>query len=252
MRILPGVLKELVKHVPTVLFQAVEWNELAHELPKISRRIIQKEGYNELLAEQKELLSSLGILVSEEALTGSLTVDKAVGEKWLTLFFIQFFSPHGVFLDLRSSHFKTNNGNLIWHPSALWTRFDDKFQKGIFKVYDGFYLEKRDVYFEGLTEIGLIQPEWSLDDKNKLAELFRSQFGSSVNEDMSFDLDRFQTSIIKLSDFMLNKKVKIPKDFLYLGIYLVTLYSSLEETKAKLPVKEIYLKVRDLKVSSLP
>lgn len=252
MRILPGVLKELVKHVPTVLFQTVEWNELAHELPKISRRIIQKEGYNELLAEQKDLLVSFGIFVSEEALTGSLTMNKGIGEKWLTLYFIQLFSSRGVFLDLRSSHFITKNEDLIWHPSGLWTKFDDKFQKGIIKVYDGFYLEKKDVYFEGLTDIGLIQPTWSEDDKNKLAELFRSQFGSALNEDMSFDLDRFQTSIIKLSDFMLNKKVKIPKDFLYLGIYLVTLYSSLEETKVKLPVKEIYLRVRGLKASSLP
>ena len=61
MRILPGVLKELLKHVPTVLFEAVEWSVLASELPKLSRRIIQKEGYNELFELQSAFLSHFTI-----------------------------------------------------------------------------------------------------------------------------------------------------------------------------------------------
>ncbi|WP_408097208.1 hypothetical protein ACJVC5_19415 [Peredibacter sp. HCB2-198] len=238
-------MKELAKHVPTVLFQTVEWNELAHELPKISRRIIQKEGYTELLAKQKELLAPLGIYLKEEPISGTLTMNKASGEKLLTLYFAQLFSKDGFFLDIRSNHFKSDEDKLIWHPSPLWTKFDERFRQGVLKVYDGFYTDKNDVYFEGLEMIGLIQPDWSDEDKNKLAELFRSQFGSALTEEMYFDLDHFKTSIIKLSDFMLKKKVKIPKDFLYLGIYLVTLYSSLEETHAKLPVRDIYLKVRE-------
>lgn len=251
MRILPGVLKELMKHVPTVLFQTVEWNEFAHELPKISRRMIQKEGYSELIAKQKELLAPFGIVVSGEPVTGTLTMNKEAGEKWLTLYFAQIFSPDGFFLDIRSHHFKNEQDKLIWHPSALWTKFEENFRLGVLKVYDGFYTDNNEVYYQGLEMIGLIQPDWSAEDKDKLAGLFRSQFGSALTEEMNFDLDNFKTSIIKLSDFMLKKKVKIPKDFLYLGIYLVTLYSSLEETHSKLPVRDIYLKVRDLKASSL-
>lgn len=250
MRILPGVLKELAKHVPTVLFQTVEWNELAHELPKISRRIIQKEGYAEILSYQKDLLAPFQISVTEAPLTTGPKLDKVVGEKWLTLYFAQLYSPHGLFLDLRSHHFSTTDETLLWHPSPFWTKFDESFRLGVLKVYEGFYLGKNDLYYEGLEQIGLIQPEWNEEDKHKLAELFRSQFGSALTEEMNFDLDHFKSSIIKLSDFMLKKKVKIPKDFLYLGIYLVTLYSVLEETHAKLPVKQIYLNVKNLKASS--
>ena len=249
MRILPGVLKELAKHVPTVLFQTVEWNEFAHELPKISRRIIQKEGYSELVNRQKELLAPFQIEVSDELLTGSLKMNKEAGEKWLTLYFAQLYSPYGLFLDLRCNHFNSAENLLIWHPSPFWTKFDESFRLGVLKVYEGFYLEKHDLYYEGLEQIGLIQADWNETDRNKLADLFRSQFGSALTEEMEFDLDHFKSSIIKLSDFMLKKKVKIPKDFLYLGIYLVTLYSSLEDTHAKLPVKQIYLKVRNLKAS---
>lgn len=250
MRILPGVLKELAKHVPTVLFQTVEWNELAHELPKISRRIIQKEGYAEILSYQKDLLAPFQITVTEDPVTTAPKMDKAAGEKWLTLYFAQLYSPQGLFLDLRCNHFSTTEQSLIWHPSPFWAKFDETFRLGVLKVYEGFYLDQNDLYYEGLQQIGLIQPEWSEDDKQKLADLFRSQFGSAQTEEMNFDLDHFKSSIIKLSDFMLKKKVKIPKDFLYLGIYLVTLYSSLEDTHAKLPVKEIYLNVRNLKASS--
>lgn len=245
MRILPGVLKELSKHVPTVLFQTVEWSELAHELPKISRRMIQKEGYEDLFTANKELLHPYNIMLMDSAQTQTkLKSDKWVGEKVLTLYFTQLFSSSGIFLDLRSSHFENQNPELKWHPSGLWTKFNDNFRLGLLDVYEGFYLENDDLYYEGLEKIGLLKPDFSPEDKKLLGDLFREQFGKALDEDMQFDLEHFKTTIIKMSDFMLKRKVHISKDFLYLGIYLVTLYSTLEETNAKLPVKQIYLEVR--------
>jgi hypothetical protein len=245
MRILPGVLKELSKHVPTVLFQTVEWSELASEIPKISRRIISKEGYDDLYLKQKDLLDPYDIVLTNETLTGKpIKADKWTGEKWLTLYFAQLFSTDGIFIDLRSQHFSDERPDLKWHPASFWTKLDESFRQGLLKVYEGFYLENDELYYEGLEEIGLLKPSFSLEDKKKLGDLFKEQFGGASNEEMSFNLEHFKTSIIKMSDFMLKKKVKISKDFLYLGIYLVTLYSSLEETKEKLPVKKIYLDVR--------
>lgn len=245
MKILPGVLKELSKHVPTVLFQTVEWSELASELPKISRRIIQKEGFEDLYHVQKELLDPYNVVLTNEPLNHStLTHSKWIGEKILTLYFVQLFSPHGLFLDLRSNHFSNTDHTLKWHPSAFWTKFDDNFREGLLKVYDGFYLENDDLYYEGLHEIGLLKEDFSPEDKQELGNLFRNHFGGALNEEMSFDLEKFRNSIISMSNFMLNKKVKISKDFLYLGIYLVTMYAVLEEVQDKYPVKQIYLDVR--------
>lgn len=244
MRILPGVLKELSKHVPTVLFQTVEWSELASELPKLSRRIVQKEGFEELFETYKELLHPYDIHLTNEPLNHAhLPQEKWVGEKILTLYFVQVFS-HGLFLDLRSSHFSTDQKNLLWHPSSLWTKFDEDFREGLLKVYEGFYLENDELYFEGLEGIGLLKPEFSLEDKKELGELFRSHFGGNLNEEMKFNLEKFKNSMISMSHFMLNKKVHISKDFLYLGIYLVTMYSVLEEIGESFPVKQIYLDVR--------
>lgn len=243
MRILPGVLKELSKHVPTVLFKTVEWSELASELPKISRRIIQKEGYDDLYQSHKLLLDPYNVILTNEPLIrASIQKDKWAAELWLTIYFAQIFSPDGLFIDLRSLHFHDERPLLKWHPTGFWTKFNEDFRTGLLKVYEGFYLDNDALYFEGLEEIGLLRKEFSPEDKEELALLFRKHFGAGINQE--FKLDHFKDSIIRMSEFMLNKKVKISKDFLYLGIYLVTLYSSLEETGAELPVKQIYLDVR--------
>ncbi len=244
MRILPGVLKELSKHVPAVLFQTVEWSELASELPKISRRIIQKDGYDDLFQSHKALLDPYNIILTNETLTAPLLQDQWTGEKILTLYFTQIFSADGLFLDLRSTHFSDERPTLRWHPKGLWTKFNEEFRQGLLKVYEGFYLENDELYYAGLELIGLLKKEFSEEDRKELADLFRTHFGSGVSHDMKFDLENFKNSIIKMSEFMLNKKVRISKDFLYLGIYLVTLYANLEETKVELPVKQIYLDVR--------
>ncbi len=239
MRILPGILKELSKHVPTVLFQTVEWSELASELPKITRRMLHKDGYTELFMQQKEYLTPLEInFVHSPFVENSMD-----GHKLLDLFFAQLFSPHGLFLDIRSHHFNNEGGEFSWHPSNFWTRFDETFRLALLDVYEGFYLEMEDKYLSGLERIGLIKMDWPEKDKQELAQLFRSQFG---NNEMLFDLEELQQGMIKMSHFMLSKKVHISKDFLYLGIYLVTLYSSLEKTKELYNVKDIYLEAKNL------
>lgn len=246
MRILPGVLKELAKHVPTVLFQAVEWNELAQELPKISRRMIQKEGYAELFDYQAQRLKSENIECTTAPLHHkNAEGDKLFGEKLLTIYFSQIFSNAGLFLDLRAHHFEQKDNTLHWHPTAFWTQLTEDFRLGLIKVYDGFYLGNESLYFEGLKDIGLIGKDWSKEDQLALGTLFKEQFGDAQTSEVKFTLDHLNQSIVKMSDFMLKKKMKIPKDFLYLGIYLVGLYSSLEETGVSYPIKDIYLNVKN-------
>lgn len=246
MRILPGALKELSKHVPTILFKVVDWGELASELPKISRRILQKEGYSEFFKNQKTWLSPLKVELTELSQTHSeLVVTKEVAEKFLTLYFAQLYSPHGIFLDLRSQNFTAINDELLWNPTGLWTKFDEGFRAGLMKIYDGFYLQNERLYEEGLLESGLLKKDWPEEDKKKIGNIFKEQFGSSLTSEMTFELEHFKSSMFRTSDFLLSKKVTITKDFLYLGIYLVTLYSTLEQCQDKLAVKEMYLKVRE-------
>lgn len=244
MRILPGVLKELLKHVPTVLFEAVEWNVLAHELPKLSRRIMKKEGYAELFDLQGAFLQPFGVnFVQEVNKHYDLKNQKTAAEKILTLYFAQLRSPHGLFLDIGPSHLEMNGEELNYKPNGLWTKFSPEFADGIADIYDGFYTEDEALFHQGLLKSGLTSNEWPESEKQKLAELFKSHFGASLTDEMSFDLETFKESFLKVADFMLQKKVKISTDFLYLGIALVTMYSSLEKTQSSVNVKKIYLDV---------
>lgn len=246
LRILPAVLKELSKHVPAVLFQTVEWSELSSEIPKISQRMLKKEGYESLLNKHQQELKNFHIELTQESLPKTkIKKNSWAGEQILTLYFSQIFSPHGLFLDLRSHHFSADLVHFKWNPSSLWTIFDETFREGLLEVYEGFYLRNDNLYYSGLEKIGLLKKDFDLDDKKILGDLFKAQFGNALNHKMAFDLEHFKSSIIKMSDFMLSRKIKISKDFLYLGIYLVTMYSSLEEIEEELPVKEIYLKVKE-------
>jgi hypothetical protein len=247
MRILPAVLKELVTHVPTVLFEVTDWHELASELPKLSRKIIKKEGYGSLLHLQKSYLKPAHIQLVEK-LDSHLPdrLSKSQGEQFLALYFSQLFSPHGIFLDLRKNHFALGNDTeLQWHPPALWVRFGETFREGLLDIYNGFYFQDDALYYKGLVKAGLMSTEWSMEDRQKLGELFKGQFGSSLTSEMRFTLEGFKSSMMTIADFWLEKKVKISKDFLYLGIYLVTLYSALEDVEEPLAVRDIYLQVQD-------
>jgi hypothetical protein len=245
MRLLPGILKELTRHVPTVLFNSVDWNELALELPQISGRMLQKEGYQILYNYQKFILSSYPITLSLEKIKNPQILKKKIaGDLVLTLYFEQLFSDEGLFLDLRSHHFGQEDEKLLWHPSLFWTKFDEHFRLGLLKVYDGFYLENDEAYYQGLEDLGLTKKSFTLNEKNELGDLFRSHFGGAINQEMPFKISHLQESIIKMSNFLLKKKVKISKDFLYLGICLVTLYSTLDELGQEHMVKKIYFDVR--------
>jgi hypothetical protein len=247
MRILPGVLKELVKHVPTVLFEAVEWSVLASELPKLSRRLLQKEGYAPLFQHHQEFLRPYDIMLTEESLNAhEKHLPQGEAEKILYLYFAQIFSPEGLFLDLRPTHLHFENANrLKWNPPSLWTKFDETFREGLINIYDGFYREDDGTFYKGLQKIDLCSPDWPEEDQKKLGDLFKSHFGSSRSEAMKFEVEAFKKSLMNITDFLLKKKVKISPDFLYLGIYLVTLYSALEKSSEALDVKSIYMDVRN-------
>lgn len=243
MRILPGVLKELMKHVPTVLFQTVEWSQVMSEVPVISRRMLQKEGYAELADLQKEFLKDLPLCIRHENMGGS-KLKTGDGKIILALYFRQLFSPHGVFLDLRSQHFN-HDDELLWNPGTLWTKFSPSFREGLIDVYDGFYFEKDELYQQGLQKIGLLDPMWPVEDQRKIMEIFRTHFGAAQTGNIKFSLDNLRAGIVSMAQFLLEKKTRITTDFMYLGIYLVTMYGTLEETGEELPVKEIYLSSRN-------
>lgn len=228
---LPGALKDLLRHVPTLLMEVVDWKSMGEVLPKLTQRILTGNGTDQV---RKRLES---ILPAEISLVDHLEKEELndqqkskLGELILELYFVQVFSGQPMFLDLRQSHFSIKNSNYLWAPGNLWGEFSSTFVIGIKELYSGYFNNDEKKFAEGLLQTGLVQENWPVKDKKEMAELLRSTFdGGQTNSPLYFSLASFQKSFQKVFDFIVEKKGNLSSDFVLLGIMLVTMYMSLEE-----------------------
>ncbi len=234
---LPRALKELITHVPTLLFEVVSWKELSQDISSLSHRLLMGSGAAEL---REKLNKSLPKTLKFASQSSSLINSPALGEMILELYFRQLQNPEGMFLDLRLKHFSGDTPAYQWNPNTMWASFSAHFREALRKLYDGFYLSDDDIFHQGLLETGLISQDWSQEDQLEMKRLFKAHFGSAIDQPMEFRLSTFQDSFQNVFSFLMKKKVKLSTDFLILGVMLVTLYLSLEELGGSYPVAEIY------------
>ena len=240
---LPGVLKEVLKHVPKLAFDAADWGSLMRDLPRVSARLFTEEGVEDLKQVQGRKLARYISFSREEAERKTSSLTKR-SEGILRYYFAQLFCEEGVFLDLREHHFTHSPGGLIFKPNGLWHPFSASFRSGLEKLYDGFY-SKNDVLFEeGLMLTGLLNPQWPQEIKNELKALFKSHFGDSLEMPVRLTLDSLQESMMNLFKFLIREKVRLSSEFMLFGVMLVSLYLALESDPDPLPVKKIFEEVR--------
>ena len=240
---LPGVLKEVLKHVPKLAFDAADWGSLMRDLPRVSGRLFSEKGVAGLKETQSRKLAPYISFSKEDAERKSGDpIHRSEGI--LRYYFAQLQCKEGVFLDLREHHFSDTPGGLVFKPNGLWHRFSDSFQSGLEKLYDGFYSKNAPLFEEGLILTGLLNPRWPLETKEELKTLFKSHFGSSLEVPVRLTLDSLQESMMNLLKFLIREKVRLSSEFMLFGVMLVTLYLALESDPDPLPVKKIFEEVR--------
>lgn len=238
---LPLAFKDLLQHVPTLLFEVVSWTSLSRDATVLSKRLLTGTGAD--LARQKltpELPEGVVFTTHTADLPHTAQARHLVGEKILELYFRQIARPGPMFLDLRLAGFSVHENLIQWNPTSLWAEFSEDFVAGLSDLYAGFYGLDDELFQRGLLKSGLTQSHWSDEDKAHMAELFRAHFGTALDTPMAFNLEAFQKSFQTVFAFLLEKKVKLTTDFLLLGVMLVTLYLSLEEIGGEFAVAEIY------------
>jgi len=251
MRFLPEILKEMLKNVPSLLFDVVDWKELTQVLPIMSKRILARDQISPLLEQLATSFKPYKLSFTEE-LIGSKTSEandqekKEIAHHLLNTYFQQLFNKEGQLLDFRSDFFTVKENSLFWKPNGIWAVWKDSFRIGLVQVYKGFYLEDETMFRNGLQTIGLIHKDWDIKDQDEMAHLFKNQFGAAITSEMYFKINIFKESFISIFHFLLAKKVRMSADFMYLGMMLVTLYLHLEELDQALPVKEIFLETLSL------
>jgi predicted unusual protein kinase regulating ubiquinone biosynthesis (AarF/ABC1/UbiB family) len=236
---IPLSLRELLRHVPTLLFEVVAWSDLFKEGKLLSKRLLNGEGAEEAREALKPLLPrGLKLTTTTSTVVTTANTRHMLGEKILELYFIQALGAEKVFLDMRSTGFGLSGDDFVWNPTGLWAQFTAEFRAGLKKLYHGFYLKDDESFQQGLLATGLVHADWPAADKEKMARLFRAHFASA--DCMEFRLDTFQKSFQSVFAFLLEKKVRLSTDFLLLGIMLVTLYMALEECGGEYEVARIY------------
>ncbi len=240
---LPGVVKELAKHVPDLALEVTDWRGVSRDIPVISHRWLTGAGIQELRRAHEHKIGAFVEFSSGPGPTSADLPTKEKGDAILKLYFAQLYVPEGLFFDLRDQHFDWKEGKLLFAPNGLWYRLSDAFRTGILTVYQGFYRGDEKLFEEGLVATGLLDRSWSQEDQSEIKNLFRSHFGESLDRDMVFGLAGFQESFLKIFQFLVRKKIKLSSEFMVFGICLVTLYLALEKGAFAHAVRSIFLEV---------
>ena len=225
---LPKHFRTLAEYISPKAFDVVAWQDVLRKGPALSKEILFKTQVSRV---KQGLQDSLPGGVTFAA-GGSKTTDdstaKAAGENLLAVYFYQLYQGETVFLDLRRDRFRYEGSVLHWSPNGLWTKLDADFVKGIRELYNGFYDQDDQVLRQGLNRLGLTPDHMDEPTRQQLIELLDDHFGGGRDQPVAFPIKKFVASFDRLFHFLKDNNVKLSGDFLFLGIYLVTLYLHLD------------------------
>lgn len=234
---IPPFFKEILEHLPNALSDLISWREMLGEVTSLSNRMLTGKGAAMVRIELKSIINSDIEIV--DSLTPS-TLNGSDGEKVLKLYFLEIMKGRKMFLDLRPKHFSGLNGKLQWDPNGLWAELDSDFADGIRMVYKGYYQNNDALFAQGLEKSKLINENWSDDKKSEVIEVFKTHFSNGRDEKVSFTMDGFKHSFTEIFKTLVKNQVLLDKNFLYLGIMLVTLYMTLNKTGESYDVSKIF------------
>jgi hypothetical protein len=244
-KLLPSFLRELVQHFPTLAFEMIDWKEILEEIGPIVKQLGRPQLKEELIHDLETNLDKKRVqLIFQQVRSNKTQGSRSIqhGQNILHLYFSQFKNASGVVLDIRSRYFTIDQEQTCWKPAKLYYQFSTPFKLALIDLYKGFYYEEDDRFHHALIEVGLAG---QLNDakKQELSALFKNYFGSANQESVHFDIKEFQGSFHEVFKFCLKEKVTLHKDFIFLGLYLVTLYLHLQKYEQSFDVKKEFLAV---------
>lgn len=233
----PGFLKDILPYISPRVFDLIDIPTVALNMGKISYQYMFSKGIERGKSSLEKFLPSV---VSFSSIDGDSLSNKEKGEAILELYFLQVLVGKTIFLDLRPGRFKEETGGLIWSPNGLHCDFKNDFQTGLVNLYSGFYQNDQDSYEKGLAQIGLISESDTQEERAEMMRIFNDHFGDGDQEAVKFEMKHFVDSFHQIFDRIFHQHKKLSEDFVYLGIYLVTLYLNLEKNGEALNVRAAF------------
>lgn len=242
-QLIPKDYRPLLTAISPAAFSVVDWKQVLKDAPSLLRRFGSKDGVDVLTKTLSPLwgYSIQGVVTPAK----SQSVPPALGQAVLELYFAQLFSDQGVFLDLRRRNFSLQKDQSIqFSPNGFWVQWSEPFRLGLLNIYDGYYENKIDQLDQGLSQVGLITPEMSQEKISEVRAMLLSHIGGDYQQ-QKFLIADFTASFEKFFQFLEKNQIRLSVDFLYLGIYLASLYHCLQEVGGAYNVQESFRKVRD-------
>lgn len=244
---LPRGFGGLLDYISPSAFEVIDWQAALKKSGSLTKELIFETSL-ERLKEQFSKYLPLGAAFGSDGTSGdqgacqrewsasqpdrqisSKSIVQRQGQRVLEIYFLQLFCCKEVFLDLRKERFLTDQKGVVdWNPNGLWYKFSDVFLSGIKDIYAGFYTNSEESLQSGLYRLGLFSDHMSTDTRAQLRELLDRHFGQGKSAPMKFEVSHFMSSFDSLFLFLKKHKLKLSEDFLFLGIYILTLYMHLE------------------------
>ena len=252
---LPRGFRSLLDYISPAAFEVIDWTAALKKTGRISKEIVFETSVERVKAEFRNHLPA-GIQFADKDLSDVVyenhlnqTSKKEFGQKLLVLYFQQIFSVNEIFLDLRKERFsrslsETCEETLSWKPNGLWVEFSDEFLKGLRLLYQGFYEQNETSLDLGLSMLALYSDAMSLQEKSELKGLLEIHFGQGRTAPMKFEVAHFMRSFDNLFLFLKRNNMKLSEDFLFLGIYILTLYLHLEILDESFDVVDAFNQVK--------
>lgn len=236
--------KEIIKLLPQKALKLVPLSELLKMSTQLVASLRGGEAYEKDVQKRSIDYPLENIsFISKEMDTPSNKLSSQEGEQILFIYFSQIFSKNlPIHIDFRSSHFHSENSVLNWRPSTLRYTFDESFLGGVRNLYRGFYENDELLFEKGLFELGMIKNEMNEELKVQIRKIITEHFSEGRSSPIQFSLKKFQNSFDEIFSFFLKNDIRLHPEFALLGVYLVTLYSTLQEIDQALDVKAAFFK----------
>ncbi len=222
-----------MRFVPTSGWDAIEWTPLLGAMREVSTRYVTGRGVRKL---RESLAQAVPDIECASTLRGlerfnSLSDDtqfRIAGDAILRLYFAQWLSEDGVFIDLRSIHFGLDEDTLHFAPNGLWIRLRPEFRNGMVALYRSFYSDDEKAFDAALKQMGMLKAGMNRKAEAELKGLLNRHFGIDQRA-QTFSVDAFKASFDELFAFFIQHDYKLHSDFIFVGFYLITLYLTLEQ-----------------------
>ena len=236
--------KDILRLLPQKAFKLLSFKETLRIGAAVTKSIFDKQLYESSFKKRCEGWRLDDIeLVNESLMPTDAFFTKEDGENILKVYFSQLFERNlPIHIDLRKNSFSRKE-TLHWSPSKINYTFSQNFLDGVCALYTGFYFNDTDKFEDGLTQLGMINVSMSEVQKNNIKELFLNHFGEGKTAAVKFSLKKLQASFNEIFSYFLKEDIPLNPEFAILGIYLVTLYSTLENIPEALNVSEVFSEI---------